>query len=78
MTLIGKATTKGLDELAKSVLAPHFHGSDQVGKRVGVRPAALRVAKTWIHTLLNTAVADIQLRVWYSLRFAQTYGTTIL
>ena len=34
MTLIGKATEKGLDEVAKSVLAPHFHGSDRVGKKV--------------------------------------------
>ncbi|KAI9777708.1 MAG: hypothetical protein M1839_008627 [Geoglossum umbratile] len=37
MTLIGKATEKGLDEVAKSVLAPHFHGSDRVGKKFAIR-----------------------------------------
>ncbi|KAH0556491.1 hypothetical protein GP486_005610 [Trichoglossum hirsutum] len=37
MTLIGKATEKGLDEVAKSVLVPHFHGNDRVGKKFAIR-----------------------------------------
>ncbi|KAI9773328.1 MAG: hypothetical protein M1840_007543 [Geoglossum simile] len=37
MTLIGKATEKGLDEVAKSVLPPHFHGSDRMGKKFAIR-----------------------------------------
>jgi hypothetical protein len=44
MTLIGKATEKGLDEVAKSVLAPNFHGNDRVGKKVCV-PAGLLVVR---------------------------------
>ena len=31
---IEKATEKGLDEVAKRVLAPHFHGPEQKGKKV--------------------------------------------
>jgi hypothetical protein len=34
MTLIGKATEKGLDEVAQKVLAPHFHGENTTTKKV--------------------------------------------
>ncbi|KAH0542365.1 hypothetical protein FGG08_003210 [Glutinoglossum americanum] len=37
MTLIGKATENGLDEVSKIVLAPHFHRSDQAGKKFAIR-----------------------------------------
>lgn len=35
MTLMGKATEKGLEEVAQKVLAPHFHGESNSGKKVG-------------------------------------------
>jgi hypothetical protein len=34
ITLIGKATEKGIDELAEKVLAPHFHGEAVEEKKV--------------------------------------------
>jgi hypothetical protein len=34
ITAIEKATEKGLDDVAQRVLASHFHGSDQQGKKV--------------------------------------------
>lgn len=34
MTAIEKATARGLEAVAKQVLAPHFHGPDQAGKKV--------------------------------------------
>lgn len=39
MTLIGKATEKGLQEVAQQVLAPHFHQDVASGKTVGVTTA---------------------------------------
>lgn len=35
VTLIAKATEKGLDELAETVLRPHFHGEGVKPKKVG-------------------------------------------
>jgi tRNA acetyltransferase TAN1 len=35
ITATAKATDKGLDEVAQQVLAPHFHGPDRAGKKVG-------------------------------------------
>jgi tRNA acetyltransferase TAN1 len=34
MTLMGKATMEGLEEVAKSVLAPHFHQAPVTPKKV--------------------------------------------
>lgn len=34
MTAIGKATETGIDEVAQKVVEPHFHGPDNVGKKV--------------------------------------------
>jgi tRNA acetyltransferase TAN1 len=31
-----KANAKGLEAIAKQVLAPHFHGTDQPAKKVSV------------------------------------------
>jgi tRNA acetyltransferase TAN1 len=31
-----KANAKGLETVAKQVLAPHFHGTDQAAKKVSV------------------------------------------
>jgi tRNA acetyltransferase TAN1 len=35
ITATAKATDRGLDEVAQQVLAPHFHGLDRAGKKVG-------------------------------------------
>ncbi|KAF2702690.1 hypothetical protein K504DRAFT_393959 [Pleomassaria siparia CBS 279.74] len=37
ITAVDKATDRGLDEVAKQVLAPHFHGPDHVGKKFAIR-----------------------------------------
>jgi tRNA acetyltransferase TAN1 len=34
ITAIEKANPKGLEAVAKKVLAPHFHGAEQKGKKV--------------------------------------------
>lgn len=34
MTMMGKATTKGLDEVSQAVLAPVFHGEGGLSKKV--------------------------------------------
>ncbi|KAF2241975.1 THUMP domain-containing protein [Trematosphaeria pertusa] len=37
ITATDKATEKGLEDVARKVLAPHFHGPDQVGKKFAIR-----------------------------------------
>ncbi|OAK99931.1 THUMP domain-containing protein [Phaeosphaeriaceae sp. SRC1lsM3a] len=39
ITAIDKANAKGLEAVAKEVLAPHFHGEDQAGKKFAIRPS---------------------------------------
>ena len=34
ITLMDKATERGLEDVAQKVLAPHFHGAEQTGKKV--------------------------------------------
>ncbi|TKA65248.1 hypothetical protein B0A49_08551 [Cryomyces minteri] len=38
MSLMGKATETGLAEVARQVLAPHFHGPDSAEKKFAIRP----------------------------------------
>lgn len=38
MTLVGKASEKGLEEVARQVLAPAFHQPNQVAKKVSNIP----------------------------------------
>jgi len=38
ITATDKATPEGLKAVAKQVLAPHFHGADQAGKKVRALP----------------------------------------
>jgi tRNA acetyltransferase TAN1 len=40
ITAIEKANLKGLEAVAKKVLAPHFHGPEQKGKKVSLLPMA--------------------------------------
>lgn len=44
MTLMGKATENGLEEVAKQVLAPHFHGPENAGKKVHKKMPSCRFA----------------------------------
>ncbi|KAJ4291093.1 hypothetical protein N0V90_010291 [Kalmusia sp. IMI 367209] len=37
LSAIGKATAKGLEDVAAEVLAPHFHAPDQAGKKFAIR-----------------------------------------
>ncbi|KAI2476020.1 THUMP domain containing protein [Pyrenophora tritici-repentis] len=39
ITATDKATPEGLEAVAKQVLAPHFHGADQAGKKFAIRPS---------------------------------------
>jgi hypothetical protein len=39
ITLVGKATEKGIEEVAKQVLAPHFHAEGVTEKKVKVQPS---------------------------------------
>ncbi|EMD96796.1 hypothetical protein COCC4DRAFT_142410 [Bipolaris maydis ATCC 48331] len=39
ITATEKATHQGLESVAKQVLAPHFHGPDQAGKKFAIRPS---------------------------------------
>ncbi|KAF2400076.1 hypothetical protein EJ06DRAFT_45884 [Trichodelitschia bisporula] len=38
ISLVGKATEKGLEEVAKEVLRPHFHEPGCAGKKFAIRP----------------------------------------
>ncbi|KAH7039061.1 hypothetical protein B0J12DRAFT_246049 [Macrophomina phaseolina] len=38
MTLMGKASQNGLEEVAAKVLAPHFHAEGSAGKKFAIRP----------------------------------------
>lgn len=44
MTVIGKATDKGIDDVAGQVVAPHFHGPDRVGRKVRFEPLLLSMS----------------------------------
>ncbi|KAF2743655.1 hypothetical protein M011DRAFT_374867, partial [Sporormia fimetaria CBS 119925] len=37
ISMVDKATERGLEETAKSVLAPHFHGPENAGKKFAIR-----------------------------------------
>ncbi|KAF2031823.1 hypothetical protein EK21DRAFT_99364 [Setomelanomma holmii] len=39
ITSFEKANSKGLEAVAKQVLAPHFHGPDSAGKKFAIRPS---------------------------------------
>ncbi|KAF1844002.1 uncharacterized protein K460DRAFT_155730 [Cucurbitaria berberidis CBS 394.84] len=39
ITAYEKATIQGLETAAEQVLAPHFHGPDQAGKKFAIRPS---------------------------------------
>ena len=77
ITAIEKATEKGLDDVARLVLAPHFHGPDQQGKkvlfafRVSVWRLMKRNATVWLkqpskRTPLTWTMASLQFEHRYA------------
>jgi tRNA acetyltransferase TAN1 len=65
MTTIGKATEKGLEEVAQQVLAPHFHQDGAPGKTVSATTAC------------STPSGILPLRLCLTSRtFATTVGTS--
>jgi tRNA acetyltransferase TAN1 len=61
ITAFDKANVKGLEAVAKQVLAPHFHGLDQAGKKVSntLIPCTASSQSYRAHYLLKTPIADI-------------------
>ncbi|KAI4618008.1 uncharacterized protein J4E87_008017 [Alternaria ethzedia] len=59
ITATDKATPQGLEAVAKQVLAPHFHGSDQAGKKFAIRPS-IRNNKEFLRDgVINTIAAAV-------------------
>jgi tRNA acetyltransferase TAN1 len=59
ITATDKATPQGLEAVAKEVLAPHFHGADQVGKKFAIRPS-IRNNKEFLRDgVINTIAAAV-------------------
>src|ERR1700760_1555315 len=72
MTLIGKATENGIDELAEKVLAPHFNVEGVEGRKVGGRSTELRSRPAF--TVSNDFLCFLsQYRAWM-LGFAELQG----
>jgi tRNA acetyltransferase TAN1 len=59
ITATDKATPQGLEAVAKEVLAPHFHGANQVGKKFAIRPS-IRNNKEFLRDgVINTIAAAV-------------------
>ncbi|RYN33080.1 hypothetical protein AA0112_g6055 [Alternaria arborescens] len=59
ITATDKATPQGLEAVAKEVLAPHFHGADQAGKKFAIRPS-IRNNKEFLRDgVINTIAAAV-------------------
>ncbi|CAI9632929.1 unnamed protein product [Alternaria burnsii] len=59
ITATDKATPQGLEAVAKEVLAPHFHGAGQVGKKFAIRPS-IRNNKEFLRDgVINTIAAAV-------------------
>ncbi|KAF2129869.1 hypothetical protein P153DRAFT_430965 [Dothidotthia symphoricarpi CBS 119687] len=59
MTAIEKATTRGLDAVAKLVLAPHFHGPDNAGKKFAIRPSIRNNKEFTRDGIIKTVAATV-------------------
>ncbi|KAK8203896.1 THUMP domain-containing protein [Phyllosticta capitalensis] len=59
MTLMGKATENGLEEVAKQVLAPHFHGPENAGKKFAIRPNVRNHKTMTRDTIIRTVAAAV-------------------
>ncbi|KAF2085331.1 hypothetical protein K490DRAFT_75190 [Saccharata proteae CBS 121410] len=58
MTLMGKATESGLEEVARQVLGPHFHEKDGTSKKFAIRPN-IRNNTVLTRNLVITRVAQM-------------------
>jgi tRNA acetyltransferase TAN1 len=60
ITAIEKANAKGLEAVAKQVLAPHFHGSDQAEKKVSLFNISFTifVSKQLMHYICKSSQSD--------------------
>ncbi|CAG5149011.1 uncharacterized protein ALTATR162_LOCUS2283 [Alternaria atra] len=59
ITATDKATPQGLEAVAREVLAPHFHGADQAGKKFAIRPS-IRNNKEFLRDgVINTIAAVV-------------------
>ncbi|KAF2278414.1 uncharacterized protein EI97DRAFT_449069 [Westerdykella ornata] len=59
ITGIGKATERGLDEVAKSVLAPHFHGPGNSGKKFAIRTSIRNNKEFTRDNVIKTVAAAV-------------------
>ncbi|KAK7558206.1 hypothetical protein BKA81DRAFT_370217 [Phyllosticta paracitricarpa] len=59
MTLMGKATEEGLQDVATKVVAPHFHGADKAGKKFAIRPNVRNHKSMTRDTIIRTVAAAV-------------------
>ncbi|KAL1800107.1 hypothetical protein ACET3X_000449 [Alternaria dauci] len=59
ITATDKATPQGLEAVAKQVLAPHFHGADQVGKKFAIRPSIRNNKEFLRDNVIKTVAAAV-------------------
>ncbi|KAI9801232.1 MAG: hypothetical protein M1825_003506 [Sarcosagium campestre] len=59
MTLMGRATEKGLEQIAKEVLAPHFHQQDGAAKKFAVRPTIRNHGTLKRDAVINIVAASV-------------------
>ncbi|KAK8155546.1 hypothetical protein BC567DRAFT_38674 [Phyllosticta citribraziliensis] len=59
MTLMGKATEEGLQDVATKVVAPHFHGPDKAGKKFAIRPNVRNHKTLSRDTIIRTVAAAV-------------------
>lgn len=74
ITAIEKANAKGLETVAKQVLAPHFHGKDQASKKVSPLPISVYIGVDGMDELdVHAYVYKLTRRI--SLRFGLPFET---
>ncbi|EUC49684.1 hypothetical protein COCMIDRAFT_83839 [Bipolaris oryzae ATCC 44560] len=59
ITATEKATPQGLESVAKQVLAPHFHGPGQVGKKFAIRPSIRNNKEFLREDVIKTIAATV-------------------
>ncbi|KAH3997903.1 hypothetical protein HBI70_077700 [Parastagonospora nodorum] len=59
ITAIEKATVKGLEAVAKKVLAPHFHGKDQIARKFAIRPSIRNNKELLRNDVIKTVAAIV-------------------
>ncbi|KAL5121064.1 hypothetical protein ACEQ8H_000915 [Pleosporales sp. CAS-2024a] len=59
ITSTEKASAKGLEDVAKRVLAPHFHQKDQTGKKFAIRPSIRNNKELTRDAVIKTVAAIV-------------------